>query len=43
MLWKVNKSEFKLKKKNGPAPVVPAQTTGQIHPKKKLVRMVSKL
>ncbi|CAC5361262.1 Guanylate cyclase 32E,Guanylate cyclase soluble subunit beta-2,Head-specific guanylate cyclase,Retinal guanylyl cyclase 2,Heat-stable enterotoxin receptor,Receptor-type guanylate cyclase gcy-28,Guanylyl cyclase, membrane,Speract receptor,Receptor-type guanylate cyclase gcy-13,Guanylyl cyclase GC-E,Soluble guanylate cyclase gcy-31,Soluble guanylate cyclase gcy-36,Soluble guanylate cyclase 88E,Guanylate cyclase soluble subunit alpha-2,Retinal guanylyl cyclase 1,Soluble guanylate cyclase gcy-35,Receptor-type len=39
MLWKVNKNEIKLRKKNGTATVVPAQVKGQIHPKKKLVRM----
>lgn len=40
MLWKVNQNEIKLRKKNGTATVVPAQVKGQIHPKKKLVRMV---
>ncbi|CAG2186308.1 Receptor-type guanylate cyclase gcy-9,Adenylate cyclase,Receptor-type guanylate cyclase gcy-7,Receptor-type guanylate cyclase gcy-22,Receptor-type guanylate cyclase gcy-11,Guanylyl cyclase GC-E,Receptor-type guanylate cyclase gcy-17,Retinal guanylyl cyclase 1,Receptor-type guanylate cyclase gcy-12,Guanylate cyclase 2G,Olfactory guanylyl cyclase GC-D,Receptor-type guanylate cyclase gcy-3,Receptor-type guanylate cyclase gcy-23,Receptor-type guanylate cyclase gcy-20,Receptor-type guanylate cyclase gcy-19,Reti len=39
MLWKVNQNEIKLRKKNGTATVVPAQVKGQIHPKKKLVRM----
>ena len=40
MLWKVNQNEIKLRKKIVVNNTVPTQLIGQIHPRKKLVRMV---
>lgn len=40
MLWKVNQNEIKLRKKIVVNTTVPTQLIGQLHPRKKLVRMV---